>query len=87
MSRIIQYFLKHFPQIKKLSSVKWVNKIKYKSYGSIERYKALLIATGYNQIASLNYYETFAPTAKLTTVNTLLVVVVVKKWELHQLDF
>lgn len=38
---------------------KWVYKIKRLSDGSVERYKAQLVAKGYNQVEGLVYFDTF----------------------------
>ncbi|CAA7059556.1 unnamed protein product [Microthlaspi erraticum] len=65
---------------------KWVYKLKFNSDGSLERHKARLVAMGNRQQESVDFKETFASVAKLTTVRHLLAVAAAKDWEVHQMD-
>ena len=60
--------------------------MKTRSDGSIERYKARLVARRFQQEYGRNYEETFAPVAHMHIVRTLVVVVAVRGWTLSQLD-
>ncbi|GJW49658.1 ribonuclease H-like domain-containing protein [Tanacetum coccineum] len=65
---------------------KWIFKIKYKSSGEIDRYKARLVAQGFGQTKEIDYEETFSPVVKMVTVRCLLNVDVSNSWHVFRLD-
>ncbi|CAL9020273.1 unnamed protein product [Prunus brigantina] len=65
---------------------KWVYRIKRKSDGSLERFKARLVANGFLQKEGINYTETFCPVVKHVTIRIVLSLVVSQDWPIRQLD-
>ncbi|KAJ6965457.1 hypothetical protein NC652_003361 [Populus alba x Populus x berolinensis] len=65
---------------------KWVYSIKLCSDGTLNRYKAQLVALRNRQEYGVDYEETFAPVAKMTTVRTIIVIAASQGWPLHQMD-
>jgi hypothetical protein len=76
----------HCPAGVKLIGCKWVYTIKLCADGSIERHKAHLMALGNWLEYGLDYEETFAPMAKMTTVRTVMFIAISKGWSLRQMD-
>ena len=56
------------------------------SNGAVERLKSRLVVLGNHQQEGIDYNETFAPVAKMTTVRIFLAIAASKNWELHQMD-
>ena len=65
---------------------KWVYKLKQKSGGSIERYKACLVAKGFHQQPGLDYGDIFSPIVKHATVRMILAITMQLSWPIRQLD-
>nr|GEW66585.1 ribonuclease H-like domain-containing protein [Tanacetum cinerariifolium] len=65
---------------------KWVYKIKYKSSGDIDIYKARYVAKGFNQKEGIDFDETFSPVVKIVTIRCVINLVVQNNWSIYQLD-
>lgn len=49
---------------------KWVLCIKKNAAGEINKYKARLVARGFTHIYGVDYYDTFAPVAKCSSISS-----------------
>ena len=65
---------------------KWVYRIKYKSNGEVDKYKARLVAKSFSQQEGIDYDETFSPIAKWNTMRTIINLAAQNGWKLHQMD-
>jgi len=70
----------------KIVGCKWVFRTKRKVDGSIDRYKACLVAKGFHQQSGIDYTETYSPVIKPITIRTVLSLVVSFRWPIKQID-
>jgi hypothetical protein len=53
---------------------KWVYRIKHDSASEIIKHKARLVAQGFTQQYSIDYFDTYAPVAQLASIRTVLAI-------------
>ncbi|CAI7808056.1 unnamed protein product [Closterium sp. NIES-54] len=64
----------------------WIFRVK-RPPGSLPAFKARYVARGFSQRQGVDYFQTFSPTPKITTLRVLLHVAAQRDYELHSLDF
>ncbi|CAI7778626.1 unnamed protein product [Closterium sp. NIES-54] len=64
----------------------WIFRVK-RPPGSPPVFKARYVARGFSQRQGVDYFQTFSPTPKMTTLRVLLHVAAQRNYELHSLDF
>ncbi|CAI7833200.1 unnamed protein product, partial [Closterium sp. NIES-53] len=67
-------------------SGRWLYKLK-RPPGSPPVFKARYVARGFSQREGVDFFQTFAPTPKMTTLRVLLHIAAQRNYELHSLDF
>ena len=53
---------------------------------SIENYKARLVAKGFSQKQNVDYFDTFAPVTRISSIRILIVLTSIYKLFIHQMD-
>ena len=74
------------PKGQTIIGTKWVFRNKMDENGVVSRNKARLVAQGYNQQEGIDYYETFAPVARLESIRILLAYACAHDFKLFQMD-
>ena len=65
---------------------KWVFKKKLRPNGTIERYKIRLVAKGYTRKEYEDFFDTYSPVVRLTTIQVLLSLAASYGLIVHQMD-
>ena len=65
---------------------KWIFKKKMKVDGTIDKFKARLVIQGFRQKEGIDYFDTYAPVARISTIRLLVALAAIHGLEVHQMD-
>jgi hypothetical protein len=65
---------------------KWIFKRKMKADRSIDKYKARLVVKGYKQKEGVDYFDTYSPVTRITSIRMLIAIAALYNLEIHQMD-
>ncbi|GKB51340.1 zinc finger, CCHC-type containing protein [Tanacetum coccineum] len=65
---------------------KWIFKRKLKVDGTIEKFKARLVIQGFRQKSGIDYFDTYAPVARISTIRLLIAMESIHNLIIHQMD-
>jgi len=65
---------------------KWIFKRKMKADGTIDKYKARLVIKGFRQKEGLDYFDTYSPVTRITSIRMLIAIAALYNLEIHQMD-
>ena len=65
---------------------KWVLRRKLKPDGTIEKFKARLVAKGFKQKEDIDFFDTFSPVTKITSIRLLIAIAAIYNLMVHQMN-
>lgn len=74
------------PKGSKIIGCRWIFKRKFKTDGTIERFKARLVVKGFKQKFGEDFFYTYSPVTKITTIRTLFALASMYNLIIHQMD-
>ena len=52
----------------------------------MDKFKAILVAKGFKQKANLDFFDTFSPITRITSIKLLIAIVAIFYLKIHQMD-
>nr|GEU40124.1 zinc finger, CCHC-type [Tanacetum cinerariifolium] len=80
------WVLSDLPPGCKTLGCKWIFKRKMKVDGIIDKFKARLVIQGFRQKEGIDYFDTYAPVSRITTIRLLLALATIHNLVIHQMD-
>ena len=65
---------------------KWILKKKLKPDGTVDKYKARLVAKGFRQRENIDFFDTFSPVTRITSIRVLIALASLHGLVVHQMD-
>ncbi|CAM8960204.1 unnamed protein product [Rhodiola kirilowii] len=65
---------------------KWIFRKTMKVDGTIDKFKARLVIQGFRQKYGIDYFDTYAPVARISTIRLLIALASIHKLLVHQMD-
>nr|GEZ19162.1 zinc finger, CCHC-type [Tanacetum cinerariifolium] len=78
--------LSYLPPGCKHLDCKWIFKRKIKVDGIIDKFKARLVIQGFRQKKRIDYFDTYAPVVRITTIRLLLALAAIHNQVIHKMD-
>ena len=69
-----------FSEIMHIFSNKWVFKMKYKAGGTLDKFKAKLVAKRFQQTTRVDFFETYSSIVKAFTIRVIFTLAVTYGW-------
>ena len=65
---------------------KWIFKRKLRTDGTIDKYKVRLVTKRYQQKEGLDFFDTYSPVTRITSIRMLIAIAAIHDFEIHQMD-
>lgn len=65
---------------------KWIFKKKLRIDGTVEKFKARLVVQGFTQKPGIDYFDTYAPVARISTIRLLIALAAIHNLVIHQMN-
>ncbi|GKD45457.1 zinc finger, CCHC-type containing protein [Tanacetum coccineum] len=77
---------KTYDEAMKTLGCKWIFKRKLKVDGTVEKFKARVVIQGFKQNSGIDYFDTYAPVARISTIRLLIAMASIHSLTIHQMD-